>query len=109
MSKPPKETLLDGSPVTGDHREIDLATGMQKGYVILSDEERAKGFVRPVRLTYIHEPCGSKTTMAKRIAETYARDPNFYTGTFCSACRNHFPIGPNGEFIWEADGTKVGT
>lgn len=27
---------------------------MQKGYVVLSAEERAKGFVRPVRRTYIH-------------------------------------------------------
>lgn len=28
--------------------------GQQRGYVILCDEERAKGFVRPVRRTYWH-------------------------------------------------------
>ena len=28
--------------------------GMQREYLILSDEERAKGFVRPVRLSYTH-------------------------------------------------------
>lgn len=49
-----KTTMSDGSPVTDDHREIDPVTGMQKGYVVLSEEERAKGFVRPVRRTYIH-------------------------------------------------------
>jgi hypothetical protein len=41
-------TLTDGSPVTPDHREINPATGQQNGYVVLSAEERAKGFVRPV-------------------------------------------------------------
>ncbi len=46
--------MLDGSPVTEDHREIDPETGMQKGYVVLSDEDRAKGFVRPVRKVYVH-------------------------------------------------------
>ena len=48
------QTMTDGSPVTPDHREINPATGMQKGYVILSAEERAKGFVRPVRRSYRH-------------------------------------------------------
>jgi len=51
-------TLTDGSPVTPDHREIDPATGMQKAYVVLSADERAKGFVRPVRRTYVHQKCG---------------------------------------------------
>lgn len=46
--------MADGSPVTDDHREIDPKTGMQKGYVVLSAEERSKGYVRPVRSTYIH-------------------------------------------------------
>lgn len=50
----PRVQLTDGSPVTPDHREIDPATGQQKGYVVLSPEERAKGFVRPVRRSYVH-------------------------------------------------------
>lgn len=53
MSEAPKTTLSDGSPVTSDHRELK-ANGQQRGYVVLSDEERAKGFVRPVRLSYVH-------------------------------------------------------
>lgn len=50
----PETTLTDGSPVTPDHREIDPKTGRQKGYVVLSEAERAKGFILPVRKTYIH-------------------------------------------------------
>lgn len=56
-------TLTDGSPVTPDHREFDPATDQQKGYVVLSAEERAKGFVRPVRRSYVHNKCGGLTKM----------------------------------------------
>lgn len=104
-----KITLTDGSPVTPDHREIDPATGMQKGYVVLSAEERAKGFVRPVRHSYIHDKCGTVTTMGQALAETYAREPAFYGGTFCSGCRAHFPVGAAGEFTWDGTDQKVGT
>ena len=96
MSEPTK-TLADGSPVTDDHREIDPRTGMQKGYVVLSAEERAKGYVRPVHRTYIHIPCGNETRMGQAIAETYARDPKFYSGTFCVSCKAHFPLD---QFVW---------
>lgn len=103
-----KTTLTDGSPVTPDHRQIDPVTGMQKGYVVLSEDERAKGFKRPVRRTYRHQTCGGTTTMGLALAETYARDPYFYSGTFCAHCQAHFPVGPDGEFTWN-DGSKVGT
>lgn len=104
-----KTTLTDGSPVTPDHREIDPATGMQKGYVVLSAEERAKGFVEPVRRSYVHEKCGVVTTMEQALAETYARQPEFYNGTFCAGCRDHFPVGEDGEFRWDGTNQKVGT
>lgn len=84
--------------------------GMQDTYLVLSDAERAKGFVRPVRRTYLHLTCGAVTTMGQAIAETYARDPHFYGGTYCATCRDHFPVGEHGEFVWDdASGTKVGT
>lgn len=105
--------LVGGGPVTEDHREINPATGLQKGYVVLNEAERAKGFVRPYRDAYRHSKCGAITTMSRDIAATYARDPEFYSGTFCSTCRGHFPIGEDGEFTWyEMDGSegpKVGT
>lgn len=99
-------TLTDGSPVTPDHREIDPATGQQKGYVVLSAEERAKGFVRPVRRSYVHSNCGGVTTMGQALAETYARDPAFYSGTFCAVCRTHFPLS---EFHWDGTDEVVGS
>ncbi len=33
---------------------IEPHTGMHEAYWILSDAERAKGFVRPVRMSYVH-------------------------------------------------------
>ena len=83
--------------------------GMQEKYLVLSDEERAKGFVRPLRQSYKHLTCGAVTTMGLAIAETYARDPHFYGGTYCVSCRNHFPVGEHGEFIWDGTNEKVGT
>jgi hypothetical protein len=102
-----QQTLTDGSAVTEDHREL-RPNGQQKGYVVLSDAERARGFVRPVRRTYVHQKCGVATTMGTALAETYARDPYFYSGTFCVGCGSHFPVGDDGEFVWD-DGSKVGT
>src|SRR5674476_618509 len=98
-----KTTLQDGRPVTPDHRELK-ENGQQKDYVVLSVEERAKGHVRPLRMKYIHvgvggtetkltgRGCGVETRMGQAIAETYARDPKFYSGTFCvgSKCKAHF-------------------
>lgn len=156
MGDNPKTTLADGSPVTPDHREINPSTGQQKGYVVLSKEERAKGFVRPLRNKYIHigappknplreltsgeherydkfgyvmyeeypgenltvtgrfwtkeqlenRGCHTVTTMSLSIAETYARQPDFYNGTFCCNCGKHFPLI---EFVWEGTSEIVGS
>jgi hypothetical protein len=104
--------LSGGGEVTADHRELK-ENGQQKGYVVLTPAERAKGFVRPFRDAYRHLKCGAITTMSRDIAETYARDPGFYSGTFCTTCRGHFPVGENGEFTWYemdgCEGPKVGT
>lgn len=99
------QTLTNGSPVTEDHREL-LQSGQQKGYVVLSAEERAKGFVRPVRRSYRHKTCGAVTTMGLALAETYARDPKFYNGTFCATCLLHFPLD---QFVWEDTTEQVGS
>lgn len=103
-----QRTLTDGSPVTDDHRELK-SNGQQKGYVVLSEAERSKGFVRPVRASYKHLKCGGVTTMGLALAETYARDPHFYSGTFCCDCGSHFPVGEDGEFVWVGTDEKVGT
>lgn len=147
------ETELTNDPNGRSHREIDPNTGQQLAYVVLSEEERKKGFVEPLRLSYVHvgppKPknlreltdkevsiyskydyvmyeeydngcgkfwtqaeldriggCGCITTMALNIAETYARNPGFYGGTFCCACRDHFPVN---EFVWNGTNQIVGT
>lgn len=154
-----KITLTDGAAVTPEHREIDPATGMQKGYVVLSAEERARGFVRPVRRTYKHvgirpkypvrdlneeerqlyadeayvkyeeypegspesvrgaigqfwtaadlnSGCQKTTTMSVPLAETYARDPGFYSATYCATCLTHFPLE---QFVWDGTEEVVGS
>lgn len=134
------------------------ASGMQESYLVLSDAERAEGYVRPVRRTYLHvgapvpanlrdlteeeherydrygyvkfeeypdddgtvtgkfwtenqlnSGCGAATTMGQAIAETYARNPSFYVGTFCASCGDHFPVGAFGEFVWDGTEERVGT
>lgn len=106
--------LSDGQPVPEDGSHTELTPGgQQRGYVVLTPAERARGWIRPYRDAYRHLKCGHITTMARAIAETYARDPQFYTGTFCTTCGSHFPVGEDGEFVWyEMDGTtgpKVGS
>jgi hypothetical protein len=71
-------------------------------YLVLSEEERAKGFVRPYRDAYKHKKCGTVTTMGRALSETYARNPKFYGATYCVQCSAHFPVN---EFLWmENDG-----
>jgi len=101
--------------LTSDRNDPGLrkmrADGQQEVYLVLSDEERAKGFVRPVRQKYRHLACGTTTTMALALSETYARDLKFYSGTFCCFCGAHYPlIDKDGDpaFLWD-DGTPVGS
>lgn len=100
-----KRVMTDGSPVTDDHRELK-ENGQQKGYVCLSEEERAKGFIRPVRQYYKHKSCKAITTMSLPLAETYARDPKFYSATFCCSCGAHFPVD---QFWWFETNEEVGS
>lgn len=102
-----QRTLTDGSAVPDDNSHLqDRGDGQQKGYVVLSAEERAKGFVRPLRHSYVHKTCGTVTRMGRSIAETYARDPGFYNGTFCVGCSKHFPLS---EFVWDGTEEIVGS
>lgn len=154
------QQLVSGAPVPEDQSHTKLKdNGQQQGYVVLTAEERAKGFVRPVRRSYRHvgpsgpqnplrdldpatekhfaasgyvkfeqypgelhvtngrlwmqeqldavgKGCGAPTTMAVALAETYARDPKFYGGTFCCGCGTHLPVN---EFVWEGTNERVGS
>jgi len=91
--------------LTTDRNDPDLRrgideteTGQNTAYLILSEEERKKGFVKPVRCSYRHSVCNTVTTMSRELAETYARDPYFYGATYCVHCSKHRPLS---EFLWE--------
>ena len=100
--------------LTSDPNDPELTHGSDEEpvpqapvYLVLSEQERAKGFVRPVRRSYVHTGgCGTLTTMSTDLAETYARDPKFYGGTYCCGCRMHRPVD---EFTWDGTTEKVGS
>lgn len=101
------------SKLTTDPEDQRLGHGVdntpvpQQGvYLVLSEEERKKGFVRPYRDRYIHKICGIETIMGKALSETYARNPEFYGATYCAHCGMHRPLS---EFTWSADGEVVGS
>jgi hypothetical protein len=87
------------------HSDDESPRAQAEVYLVLSDAERSKGFVRPYRTSYVHKECGAVTRMGVAIAETYARNPKFYSGTYCIKCCMHRPLS---EFVWE-DGSQVGS
>lgn len=125
----PEPPPVDRTKVcTTDAKPFDPTTdssGQQKNYKVLCEEERSKGFVRPYRDRYVHvgvggseiDPnnpskhgrkgngCGVETRMGRALSETYARDPKFYTHTYCAGCKTHLPVD---EFVWD-DGEVVGS
>ncbi len=103
------------SRVTDDPRDPDLTHGADpegvqvpqaEVYLVLSEEERGKGFVRPLRRSYRHVTCGSVTIMSPKLAETYAREPGFYGATYCVTCSRHAPVS---EFRWDGTDQVVGS
>ena len=150
----------DGKPPDPDYVALGSApkspkpgSAMHESYYVLCENERAKGFVRPLRTSYRHvgirpqypivdltpeqhkqydkygyvkwekwpeekglgrywtkeqleSGCNTVTTMGLALAETYARDPEFYGATFCCHCQKHLPLE---EFVWEGTNEKVGS
>lgn len=102
------------SGVTSDRNDPRLTHGADSEpveqapvYLVLSEAERRKGFVRPLRRAYVHtDGCGALTTMGLALCETYATEPGFYGSTYCCGCRMHRPVG---EFRWDEDGAVVGS
>lgn len=67
-------------PLTNDPRDPRLKPkpeGMQDAYLVLSDEERAKGFVRPVRTSYRHVGARPKYHTRPLTAEEHERYDKF--------------------------------
>lgn len=97
-------TTTDPNDPRLGHGPDEKPTPMQEKYLVLTDAERKRGWVRPLRDAYQHtfnhatnRPCGVVTYMGREIAETYAKNPNFYGSTYCIECRMHRPVE---EFVW---------
>ena len=71
----------------------------------LSDNERARGFVRPLRNTNKHPECGGITLMSDKIAENMAKKPNHYDEMYCIDCKTSAPLD---KFIWHGTDIKLG-
>lgn len=99
LTEDPKDPRLTHGPDSEPRPQAEV-------YLVLSKEERAKGFVRPVRRSYVHQTCGTTTIMGEALAETYARDPKFYGSTYCVGCRMHRPVD---EFTWGHSSELVGS
>jgi hypothetical protein len=105
FQEPIKSTLTTNRNDPALHKTRN--DGQQEKYLVLSNEELAKGFMRPFRNKYVHDKCGIQTVMGTKLSETYAVNPSFYNATFCSGCHAHFPVK---EFIWDdGSGEKVGS
>jgi hypothetical protein len=105
----PKLCTTNGKPVEEVRASQTNETGQHDGYIVLCDEERAKGFVRPYRDAYEHVGrletmriglltedrnvggCGTVTTMGRALSETYARDPKFYGRDVLLRLQSPFP------------------
>ena len=105
-------TTTDGQPPEPGYETasapgpINPETGQHRAYWVLSEEERKKGWARPLRRKYRHSKCGAITSMRLALCETYATNPKFYSHTFCVLCKGHLPVS---EFTWDEDGTEVGS
>lgn len=91
------ELTTDSNDPRLGHGSDDVKTSQAEVYLVLSEEERAKGYVRPLRNAYVHKVCGTVTSMGAALAETYATDPKFYGSTYCVHCMKHRPVA---EFQW---------
>ena len=108
------QVMITTDPTHPGLRELQT-NRQQVAYLVLPEEEIELGLIRPLRQSYQHVVCGSVTRIGLTIAQTFARQPSFYTQTFCVACRGHFPLKkyddsgtiPQYQFYWE-DGSPVG-
>lgn len=77
----------DGPPGDFDYGE-QREDGQYENYPTIEDGD----FEQEPRETYIHQECGTRTTMTGDLPESVARDPTYYTKTYCAGCQTHVPV-----------------
>lgn len=87
----------DGPPPDDFDYGEQLDDGQYENYPTVDEGE----FVQPVRERYVHDECESVTLMGRDLAESVARDPSFYSKTFCVGCGEHVPVE---DVHWKEDG-----
>jgi hypothetical protein len=110
MSNPrdPRVTSTDGHDPDGDPSDapgpVNPATGQHASYWILTAEERAKGFVRPVRTSYVHVGSRPQHPTRPLTPEELARHGAEY------ACFEVYPpeMAPRVGRFWSAADLKSG-
>lgn len=102
----PRITTIHGTDP--DKITVDPATGLQNDYVILAPEERAKGFVRPVRRTYVHVgPPGPKFPL-RDLTEDEKTDYGDYGYVKFEVYPADYQKNATGRFWSQKDLDKVG-
>lgn len=76
---------------------------------MLTELDKARGYVRPLRYIYTHLGCGAQQHMSLKVAEAYAREPTRQQRLYCLHCDEHFNVGAKGEFVWAGTEERVGT
>jgi hypothetical protein len=61
-----------------------------------------------VKTKYTHIACGYTSSLRTGTARLMASSPNLYNCLRCHNCKDHFPVGRYGDFIWEGTDLKVG-
>lgn len=101
--------------LTDEERTLFVRAGEPDPYVKMEPyPEGFKGssrgrFWTQKQLDSIGKGCGTVTRMPQAIAETYAAEPGYYGSTFCCGCGDYFPVGADGEFVWDGTQDRVGT
>lgn len=103
----PAEEVVEEPVAEGAEAEVvEESPKVQTGEdVPLSESDKERGFIRPFRSAVLHVPSKTVCTLGDGIAADLATDPKSHK-------KLEFPVlGKRsiGEFVWQNDGTKVGS
>jgi hypothetical protein len=71
----------------------------------LRESEKLQGYLRPLRMQYVHTLCETTSHIDMKVASQLAKDPKYYSTMPCMLCGKNFPVT---DFKW-VDNTLVGS